>query len=263
MEQGKTCTKCGEWKLFEGFYKRSKNGRSSHCKDCTKQYQQEYKERNKDRVRENNKEAQKRYYQKNKERKSEYAYQYRQENKEKLSEYRRQYYQENPEKHKEQAKQWYQENFEKVKEQKKQYNKKNAKQIYEYSKQYRQKWLPKNAERVREYQKQYSKQYIKTEKGKEASYRSRLKRRSYKHHVTFTPHQRKPILDRDNWQCQSCGIKVHDRNTGDWNTPDKAHIDHIIPISKGGNSEPSNLQTLCRTCNLSKHDKVEKQLSLF
>ena len=33
-------------------------------------------------------------------------------------------------------------------------------------------------------------------------------------------------------------------------------IDHIIPVSKGGLTEESNLQTLCWKCNRSKSDKI-------
>jgi hypothetical protein len=98
--------------------------------------------------------------------------------------------------------------------------------------------------------------YFQTEKGRANSYRASSKRRSYKHQVIFQPHERKFLLDRDNWTCGICKKKVHDRSTGKWNTHDKAHIDHIIPISKGGKTEPLNLQVLCRTCNLSKGDKI-------
>ena len=132
---------------------------------------------------------------------------------------------------------------------------KTLKNLRNTNKQYRQ----ENTERIKE----ITKQYRQTEKGKEVQYRGSLKRRSNKNNVRFTLHERQQILDRDKWTCQNCGIKVHDRSTGEWNTPDKAHIDHIIPVTKGGNSEPSNLQVLCRTCNLSKHDKVELQLCMF
>ena len=32
------------------------------------------------------------------------------------------------------------------------------------------------------------------------------------------------------------------------------HVDHIIPIAKGGETKLYNLQTFCETCNLGKSD---------
>lgn len=34
------------------------------------------------------------------------------------------------------------------------------------------------------------------------------------------------------------------------------HVDHIIPLSKGGAHDDANIQLLCPTCNLSKRDKL-------
>lgn len=57
----------------------------------------------------------------------------------------------------------------------------------------------------------------------------------------MTKELRLQIAERDNYTCQICGKYMPD-GVG-------LHIDHIIPVSKGGKSVPSNLQVLCSKCN--------------
>ena len=57
------------------------------------------------------------------------------------------------------------------------------------------------------------------------------------------------ILVRDGFRCRICGASAQDGV--------KLHVDHIIPVSKGGKTEKSNLRTLCERCNLGKGDKIE------
>lgn len=52
---------------------------------------------------------------------------------------------------------------------------------------------------------------------------------------------RKAVLQRDNNQCLLCGSQ------------DDLSVAHITPISRGGNSEIENLQTLCFPCKKDKH----------
>ncbi len=63
----------------------------------------------------------------------------------------------------------------------------------------------------------------------------------------MTKELRRKIIIRDNYTCQICGKYM----------PDEVglHVDHIIPIKRGGKSVESNLQVLCDKCNLSKGKK--------
>lgn len=61
---------------------------------------------------------------------------------------------------------------------------------------------------------------------------------------------REYIKQRDNYTCKSCSISTHtERNL-------LLEIDHIIPLSKGGVTSESNLQTLCWRCNRTKGAKI-------
>jgi hypothetical protein len=53
------------------------------------------------------------------------------------------------------------------------------------------------------------------------------------------------IFDRDHYTCQYCGA-----------TEGPLHLDHVIPIARGGTNDPNNLTTACETCNTSKGSKL-------
>lgn len=59
---------------------------------------------------------------------------------------------------------------------------------------------------------------------------------------------RQEIFERDGYTCVICGSTEKE----------SLEIDHIMPISKGGKTEPSNLQTLCRNCNIRKGNDIDR-----
>lgn len=65
----------------------------------------------------------------------------------------------------------------------------------------------------------------------------------------MTPGLRYDILRRDGFRCVLCGATADDGV--------KLHVDHIMPVSKGGKTIPSNLRTLCDRCNFGKRDKYD------
>lgn len=61
------------------------------------------------------------------------------------------------------------------------------------------------------------------------------------------------ILERDGYRCVLCGRGAKDGV--------KLEVDHKKPVSKGGLTIESNLQTLCRECNRGKSDEILSDIS--
>lgn len=83
----------------------------------------------------------------------------------------------------------------------------------------------------------------------------KLRRRAAEKGCKLTPGRRISVYERDNWACQICS-KPTDR------TVHREHdlsptIDHIIPLSAGGEHSPENWQTAHRICNSHKRDLLE------
>jgi 5-methylcytosine-specific restriction endonuclease McrA len=47
-------------------------------------------------------------------------------------------------------------------------------------------------------------------------------------------------------KCYYCQVRVGD----------KFHVDHVIPLSRGGSNGPENIVIACPHCNLSKHARM-------
>lgn len=67
----------------------------------------------------------------------------------------------------------------------------------------------------------------------------------------FTAGDIELILRSQKGLCWWCGKKVGD----------KYHVDHRIPLSRGGSNAPENLVISCPPCNLSKNDKLPHEWS--
>jgi hypothetical protein len=52
------------------------------------------------------------------------------------------------------------------------------------------------------------------------------------------------VFKRDGFKCVMCGYD------------EDLEVDHITPFSKGGTDDLENLQTLCKTCNIRKGNKI-------
>ena len=61
------------------------------------------------------------------------------------------------------------------------------------------------------------------------------------------------IFEEQNGQCATCKCVLVKQGTG------KYHIDHVIPLIRGGSNGPENLQLLCPSCNLRKNQKTPEE----
>lgn len=61
------------------------------------------------------------------------------------------------------------------------------------------------------------------------------------------------VFERDEWQCKACG-KLTPKSLRGTLHNDAPELDHIYPISRGGEHSYTNTQLLCRRCNGVKSD---------
>lgn len=58
---------------------------------------------------------------------------------------------------------------------------------------------------------------------------------------------RRQVFARDDGRCVTCGQSADDT---------EVHIDHIIPVSRDGPNDSSNLRLLCRDCHEARHARL-------
>lgn len=62
------------------------------------------------------------------------------------------------------------------------------------------------------------------------------------------------IFRQDNYTCQYCGHRGNVLTL---------HVDHVLPTSRGGTDDPSNLVTACWSCNLKKGTRTGWEYRLW
>lgn len=61
------------------------------------------------------------------------------------------------------------------------------------------------------------------------------------------------IYERDGWRCHICRRSVLRDKA--WPHPRSPSIDHLIPLTRGGAHEPTNVKAACLRCNVSKGNR--------
>lgn len=140
---------------------------------------------------------------------------------------------------KEYKRQWYKSNHEKCLSNKREYYLSNREKILEYQRQ----WRAKNRLKKREMDKKWRQEHSTEKILQNLVRRARIK-------GTTVDNFRKEEIS--NWSTKVCGI-CHKL------IEDGFHIDHIIPLSKGGTHTIDNLQLAHPFCNLSKGSNYPRE----
>jgi 5-methylcytosine-specific restriction protein A len=250
--QGKRCTKCEEVKCVGLFnkHKIGAGGLHAACKACSSVSNKAHYQKDRERIiakhaawRDSHPDYHKQYYREHTDMLNMQSQDYQREHAAEISN---------------QKKIYYQEHAEEILELRKDYQKTHA----EYLRWYRKNRYQKLSEQFRE-QKRIDYQ----ERQQEIRERRRLhrktnpeiytaidkahfsRRRSRKTQAggSFTPQQWRKLKMRYSYTCLCCGRREPEI---------KLTADHVIPITRDGTSDISNIQPLCYSCNSRKYNKI-------
>ncbi len=137
----------------------------------------------------------------------------------------------------------------------KKYNGNRKEEMREYDKQYheghkewhhkqhKQYYLSNREERIANQQ-----QYAKTSQGRMVHKAHNHKRKAQKRasQGAYTAQQLQEQMHRQKSKCYYCKVKL----SKVW------HADHVVPLSRGGSNDISNIVIACPTCNMRKHARL-------
>jgi hypothetical protein len=200
------------------------------------------------------KKTSKKYAESNLENHKAYLVEYREKNKETINSKAREYANKNREKFREVQKNYYTRNRETILKRKKEYRLKNIEKHRAKDREYIKKNLEKHRESAREWKrknKQRAKESLKSwisrnkDRYKVLLRKGSAKRRALKMSKT-------PMLNES--QSKIIEVFYEQRTRLEKRLGIKFHIDHIVPLARGGHHMPSNLQVLPARLNLMKKD---------
>ena len=224
----KTCSKCKIEKPRSEFSKKTvaKDGLAHNCKLCAAEYLAAWRIANPEKSRESSVA----WANKNPARKKETNKAWRVANKEKISEKGRKYREENPER---------------IKAYGEKYRAENSGLMTAYAADRRK----SNPQKVKDQKKKWA------EENPEALRTGWRNRRARKRNAPgkLSKDISGVLFHKQNGRCIYCQVDL---------TTVVQHLDHIMPLSRGGSNTDDNVQLLCARCNLRKNDKDPNDLDM-
>jgi hypothetical protein len=230
------CSRCGiSYPATTEYFHRNSHGKyglQQMCKRCRLEWQREHKESINARGR--------RWRAENREEYNKSARERRQSRSEIVNKLRRKRYQIKVDHKREMNRRYYAEHREKLRELAREKN--STPEAKKERSQKNKEWRAKNISIIKEKQRQWA--INNPEKIRENWHRRRARKKNAE--GRYTPEDIKKLYEAQKGKCYWCGAKVGV----------SYHIDHVIPLARGGDNYPSNIVISCPHCNESRKDKL-------
>lgn len=239
MHETRTCRKCGKDKPLNefGWRDREKTARRTECSDCLAAYRQAYREANRDALAAK---SRARYAQNRDAAKAQQA-QYREANRETLRERNARWKAKNREAHLSRRRALYAQNAETERAKRKAYVEANRESVRASLRRSYKKRAPERRKRRRDYVRRNWFVLI------GARYEALARKYRFDPVNTLTEQEWQAIVDAHDGLCAYC--KTDRGNT----------IDHVLPVSRGGQHTKDNVLPACTSCNSSKGNKTVEE----